>query len=84
MQIVVMNRRHSKNRIEPLPQAEEGFSPRRGLIVFLITLFVVGPIMVGTQYLGGGSFSLVGSLVFIVGLAVVAGIIGLWTDKLPF
>jgi hypothetical protein len=53
-------------------------------MVFLLMLFVVGPLMVGGQVLGGGSFSLVNSLVFIVGLAVVAGVIGLWTDKLPF
>ena len=81
-----MNRQRRQVRIQPLPQVEEGFSPRRGLVIFLFMLFGGGPIIVGLSYLSSSSasFSLMGTLVFIIGFAIVSGIIGLWTDKLPF
>ncbi|MFN3946052.1 MAG: hypothetical protein ACK4K7_14095 [Allosphingosinicella sp.] len=52
--------------------------------MFLLTLFVAGPLMVAVDSFGSPPLSLTSALLIIVLLAVVAGIIGLWTDKIPF
>lgn len=58
------------------------FSPRRGGEYFLLAL-LVAPVMLGIGAIGGGPFSIGGAVLFVLGFAAVAGLIGLYTDKVP-
>ena len=59
-----------------------GFSPRRGTVYFFVG-FVVGCVLVGLNSLTGSVPAVSSAIIFIVGFATVAGVIGTFTDKVP-
>ena len=65
-----------------LEKRRQRFSPRRGLEFFLMGL-VVFSIMVGITAVTGTVASIGGAIAFVVGVSVVAGLIGMFTEKVP-
>lgn len=78
-----MGRRRRKNPIEGLDYGPEGFSPRRGIQYFFIGL-VAFSIMVGISTLADGPISIVRAAAFVLIASAVVGVIGVFTENVPF
>jgi hypothetical protein len=72
-----------KSRLENwLEKRRQRFSPRRGLEYFAAGLAAFS-IMVGITAIAGNVASVGGAIAFIVGMSVVAGLVGMFTEKVP-
>jgi hypothetical protein len=65
-----------------LQKRRQRFSPRRGLEFFLMGLFVFS-IMVAVSAVMGTVASIGGAIAFVLGVSAVAGLIGMFTEKVP-
>lgn len=73
-----------KSRLENwLDKRRQRFSARRGLGYFVVALFVF-PIPVLVDAVGGNVGSIQGAAVFVAGMSILAGLIGMFTEKTPF
>jgi hypothetical protein len=72
-----------KSKVENwLEKRRQRFSPRRGLEFFVMGLLVFS-IMVGITAITGNVASIGGAIAFVVGVSVVAGLIGMFTENVP-
>ena len=65
-----------------LEKRRQRFSPTRGLSFFFFGL-VAFSIVVGFSAMFGEVASIGGAVVFVIGMSVVAGLIGMFTEKVP-
>jgi len=75
-------RRRNKLRAESEPYSK-GVNTRRGRDYFFVAL-VVGPILVGLTMLTDGPFPILNAVLFIIGFAVVAGVLGTFREDIGF
>lgn len=56
---------------------------RRGLLFLLVGLVAL-PVLVLINSVGAESFSITGAVTFVLGGSLLVGVIGIFTDKVPF
>ena len=78
-----MSKRQRRKLKAAMQPTSKGYNPGRGRDYFVISLVLL-PMTVGASALAGASVSPAGAIAFVVGFSVFAGLIGTFTDNVPF